>query len=68
MSKLPLIIWIMAAPVFMGAFVLTVLVVPELAADEKQLIAPAALAGAVIAMPFSYVIARIVKAKTAKQA
>ncbi|MCB1720348.1 MAG: hypothetical protein H6860_00145 [Rhodospirillales bacterium] len=58
MFRLALIIWAMAATVLAGVFVLTVLVVPSLAAQDAQLILPAALSGAALAVPFSYLIAK----------
>lgn len=58
MSKLTLIIWIVAAPVVMGIFVLAVLVVPGLGADQARMIPVAALAGAVLAAPISFVLSK----------
>lgn len=64
MSKLSIIIWIIAAPVFMGSLVVTVLVLPNFA-DQHEIYIPAAAAvGAIIAMPFSYVIASKIKSLT----
>ena len=40
MSKLAVIVWCVAAPTLMGIFVLTVLVVPSLAAKENMMILP----------------------------
>lgn len=68
MGKLPIVIWIIAAPTLMGIFVLTVLVVPSLADDAMRLILPVAAAGAVVAMPVSYVIARLLNAAMKKPA
>ncbi|MCB1539076.1 MAG: hypothetical protein KDJ49_08940 [Alphaproteobacteria bacterium] len=64
MSKLAVIVWCVAAPTLMGIFVLTVLVVPSLAAKENMMILPAAIAGAVVAAPISYYIARHIRALT----
>ena len=61
MLKLSLVIYIMAAPTLMGAFVLTVLTVPSLASNDFNLILPAALGGAVVALPVSYLIAKKLK-------
>jgi len=58
MVRLALIVWTMAATVFAGVFVLTVLVVPALAAQDALLILPAALTGAALAAPFSYLVAK----------
>lgn len=63
MGKLPFVIYLMAAPFLMGALVLTVLVVPELSARENSMIWQAALLGAVLAMPVSYGISKIIKNK-----
>ncbi|MCB9983130.1 MAG: hypothetical protein H6861_05595 [Rhodospirillales bacterium] len=57
MFRVAMVIWAMAATTLAGIFVLTVLVVPELAAQDAKLILPAALGGAVVAVPVSYVIA-----------
>ena len=58
MQKLAVFIWIVLAPTLMGSFVLLVVTIPALMARENQLLLPAALAGAVVAMPFSYLISR----------
>ncbi|MCB1652187.1 MAG: hypothetical protein KDI46_09050 [Alphaproteobacteria bacterium] len=66
MDRLGLIIWAVAAPVLMGIFVLVVLVVPSLAEQDKQLILPAAVAGAVLAAPVAFVVAKQLKKLTQK--
>lgn len=66
MQRLSLVIWIILAPVLMGSFVLSVLTVPGLASQEMKLMLPAAIAGAVVAIPFSYIISRSIQAKTKK--
>jgi hypothetical protein len=58
MMKLAMIIWAIAAPTLMGSFVLLVLIIPDLAAQDAKLILPAAVLGALVAVPFSYFIAR----------
>lgn len=67
MDKVALIVWTMAAPVMMGILVLIVLSVPALAAMDAKLIAPAAVAGAVLAVPFSYYVAKKIRALTGGQ-
>ena len=66
MDRLGLIIWAVAAPVLMGIFVLVVLVVPSLAEQDKQLMLPAAVAGAVLAAPVAFVVAKQLKKLTQK--
>lgn len=58
MDKLPFIIWIIAAPVFMGVFVMVVILHPALAVREMEYMPYAAAAGALVAMPVSILIAR----------
>ena len=58
MTRLAIILWTVAAPTLAGIFVLIVLIVPELAAQDAKLILPAALAGAIVAAPISYLIAK----------
>lgn len=57
MFRLAMIIWAIAAPTLAGIAVMTVLIVPSLAAQDAQLILPAALGGAALAAPVSYLIA-----------
>lgn len=56
MGKLSIIVWIIAAPVFMGAFVTAAMLTPSLAAQEMFWIPIAAVTGAVFAMPISYLV------------
>lgn len=58
MIRLFSIIWSIIATVLMGVFVLIVLTVPALAQKEMLLILPAALAGAVVAVPLAYLVTK----------
>ncbi len=64
MTKLATLIWMVAAPTLMGICVVAVLAVPSLAAHDMKLILPAALTGAVLAMPISYFVAGTIKKLT----
>ncbi|MCB9990184.1 MAG: hypothetical protein H6867_02245 [Rhodospirillales bacterium] len=66
MDKLGLFIWIIAAPVLMGTFVLAVLLMPSLAHAESKYIIMAAVLGAVVAAPISLVIAKKIDNLTKK--
>lgn len=67
MSKLASLIWIMLATTLAGILVTVVLVLPQLAQDSMRLIPVAALAGAVIAIPLSMMIASRIKAQTPRR-
>lgn len=58
MIRLFSIIWSIIATVLMGVFVLIVLTVPALAQKEMLLVLPAALAGAVVAVPLAYLVTK----------
>ena len=62
MSKLSILIWIIAAPVLMGMCVTVTLVVPMFADKQMIWIPVAATLGAVVALPISYVVAKKIKA------
>ncbi len=64
MGKIALIVWVVLAPTLMGTFVLALLLTPALAGDEMKLILPAAVAGAVVAIPFSFLVAKKVASLT----
>lgn len=57
MGKVTAIIWIMAAPFFMGVFVMGVVLMPQLAQSEMEYITYAAILGAIVSIPASYGIA-----------
>ncbi|MCB9988086.1 MAG: hypothetical protein H6868_01990 [Rhodospirillales bacterium] len=58
MGKVGILIWIMLAPTVMGLFVLALLLTPSLADQQMTLILPVAAAGAVVAAPLSFLIAK----------
>ena len=58
MLRLASIIWAVAATTLAGCAVLVVLIVPALSEQDSRLILPAALLGAVLAIPISYLIAK----------
>ncbi|MCB9965471.1 MAG: hypothetical protein H6855_05270 [Rhodospirillales bacterium] len=60
MGKLALLIWIVAAPTLMGILVVVALGVPYFKNDQDVYMIVAAVAGAVIAMPVSYFVARAI--------
>lgn len=64
MSKIRLYVWIMLAPVMMGSIVLVLLLVPELSNRAMELILPAVIAGAILAYPLSYIIAKKIRKLT----
>lgn len=67
MLRLLLVIWAMAATTLAGIFVLIVLTVPALAAKDMVMILPAALLGAVVAAPISYLVTRKILGMTASK-
>ncbi len=58
MLRLTLILWAIIATTLAGISILTVLVVPSLAQQDALLILPAAISGALIAVPISYVVTK----------
>jgi hypothetical protein len=64
MSKLSTLIWIMLGITFAGIFGLVVLATPALAPEAAELLPWAALAGFVLAVPASIMIARRILAQT----
>lgn len=58
MSKLATLIWIMLGITFAGAFGLVVLATPALANEAAELLPWAALAGFIVAVPASVLVAR----------
>lgn len=68
MLKIAILVWLMLATVFAGAAVLVVLSLPSLAGQDMRLIPIAAGVGALIAIPFSVLVAKRILALTAKGA
>lgn len=64
MSKLSTLIWIMLGITFAGIFGLVVLATPALAREAAELLPWAALAGFLVAVPVSILIARRILAQT----
>lgn len=58
MLKLAVLIWLMLGITLAGVGVMVVVAVPELYSNGMELIPIAAGIGAVVAMPFAYLIAR----------
>ncbi|MFA7276557.1 MAG: hypothetical protein WC043_07135 [Pseudobdellovibrionaceae bacterium] len=61
MFRISAVIWVMAAPTLMGILVMLVLIMPSLADKQALYISAAALVGALIAAPISYLIAKAIK-------
>lgn len=57
MFKVAAIVWVMLGTVFAGIAVMTVLSVPALATHDMRYIPYAAIAGALLAIPFAFVVA-----------
>jgi hypothetical protein len=64
MAKLSTLIWIMLGITFAGIFGLVVLATPALATEAAELLPWAALAGFLLAVPASILIARKILAQT----
>ncbi len=60
MLRLAAIIYVMAGTVLMGLGVTAVLATPALDADSDKWITIAAVAGALVAIPISYVVAKAI--------
>ena len=58
MFKIAVLIWVMAAVTLAGSFVLVALLLPGLGHSEMQMVPIAAIAGFVVAIPISYLLAR----------
>ena len=67
MSKLASLIWIMLGTTLAGMLITVVLVVPQLAQDSARMIPAAAIAGALIAIPLSMLVASRIKAQTPRR-
>ena len=65
MWRVAALFWVFIAPVLAGALVLAVLLAPGLQAEAGKWIGFAALAGAVIAAPIAWTIAKSFAGKTA---
>lgn len=61
MGKLTALIWVMVGTVFMGMLVTVTLTVPYFANAQAFWLPVAAATGAVLALPFSYFVARKLK-------
>ncbi|MEQ1669668.1 MAG: hypothetical protein ABL893_02305 [Hyphomicrobium sp.] len=66
MFKVASLIWIMLGTVLAGIATTVVLVVPQLAADSERMIPLAAIAGAVLGIPLSMLIAKRIQAQTVR--
>lgn len=58
MFRIALVVWIMLGTALAGTAMLTVLIVPDLAAQAMKNIPLAVMAGFAVAMPLSYLVAR----------
>ena len=58
MFKIAFIVWVMLGTVLAGVALMTVLMVPGLAAQAMNNIPRAVLAGVAVAVPLSYLVAR----------
>lgn len=67
MAKLATIIWIMLGIAFAGAFGLIVLATPSLVNEAAELLPWAALAGFIVAIPVSVLVARRIMSQTASR-
>jgi len=65
MWRVAALFWVFIAPVLAGFLVLTVLMTPGLQAEAGKWIASAAIAGAAIAAPIAWTIAKSFTGKTA---
>ena len=66
MIKISLIIWMMLGAALAGTAVIAVLAIPSLAAEAMKNIPFAVLAGFVVALPLSYLVAMRIGASTAR--
>ncbi|MBU6442300.1 MAG: hypothetical protein KGR48_00190 [Alphaproteobacteria bacterium] len=58
MFKIALLIWVMAGVTLAGSLILIALVMPGFGQSEMQMIPIAGIAGFLIAMPLSYLLAK----------
>ncbi len=65
MWRVAALFWVFIAPVVAGILVLAVLLAPGLQAEAGEWIGMAAIAGAVVAVPVAWVIAKSFASKTA---
>jgi hypothetical protein len=65
MWRLAVLLWVIMGTVFAGLLVMVVLLVPGLAVQAMKLIPIAAVVGAILAVPFSFVAAKAIAARTA---
>lgn len=64
MARLTILIWMMLGATLAGIFVIAVVSVPTLAAQDMRLIPYAAGAGFILAIPFAYWVAKKILAMT----
>ena len=65
MWRVAALFWVFTAPVLAGVVVLAVLMAPGLQAEAGKWIGMAAIAGAVVAVPIAWAIAKSFASKTA---
>lgn len=65
MAKVAILVWIVLGVVLAGAAVMVILAMPEFSGRELKLIPIGAIAGYVIALPISFVIARMIVKRVA---
>ncbi len=65
MVKISLLVWMVLGTALAGSAVIAVLAVPNLAGEAMKNIPYAVMAGFVLAMPLSYLVARRIGASTA---
>lgn len=68
MLKIAILVWLVLATTLAGVAVMVVLSVPSLAGQDMRLIPIAAGIGALVAIPFSLLVAKRILALTAKKA
>jgi len=66
MFRIALVVWIMLGTALAGTAMLTVLIVPDLAAQAMKNIPLAVMAGFAVAMPLSYLVARKIGSSPAR--
>lgn len=68
MSRLALLIWIVAAPTLMGILVVVALIAPPFMGNQAFWIPTMAGIGAAVAAPLSYVVAKMIKSNIGHEA
>lgn len=67
MFKIAALVWIMLGTVFAGIGITVLLTVPQLGNDPMKMIPIVCIAAAILAIPFSVMVARRIEATTAKR-